>query len=162
MNCKRYQRFIVESIVGEIGKRDKENLDAHLKICSDCRRTFIHYESILNKSKEIETSIPDDIFWANRLKDIYQLPEKKNFRLVPVFALTVSIICFIILNIVLTPLGGKIFTKNKKKDAFVFNTLPMSEERLLEMADYIDEKSAIDILDIIFDNNIPYVVNSNN
>ncbi len=52
--------------------------------------------------------------------------------------------------------GNKMVAENNKGD-MAFNTLSFSEERLLEIIDYIDEKSAEDLLDILFKNNIPLV-----
>ena len=53
--------------------------------------------------------------------------------------------------------GNKIMVAENNKGHTALNTFSFPEERLLEIIDYIDEKSAEELLDILFKNNIPFV-----
>jgi len=160
MNCKKCKYYMVDYLVGELGDSEKQEIDMHLEKCKRCRHNFTEYQSVIIKSKSIPAPVFDDAFWEQRLRELGNYKKNRRFRLLPVIvtsAVTVVLLFIFLFRPFSLFDGNKIMVAENNKGNTVFNTLSFSEERLLEIIDYIDEKSAEDLLDILFKNNIPLV-----
>lgn len=164
MNCERFKRYIVDFLADEITVRGKEELEKHLKTCASCRKDFDECKAVIASSREIQQPVFSDMFWEKKLSELFARRYKKErkFRLKHAFAAVASLILLsFIFKQVFTPPSDNIVT-GKDKNVFVFNALPYSEERLLEIADYIDDKEAKKMLDMLFENDMLTFVYSNN
>ena len=159
MNCKKCKYYMVDYLVGELGDSEKQEIDMHLEKCKRCRHNFTEYQSVIIKSKSIPVPVFDDAFWEQRLRELGSYKKDRRLRLLPVIitsAVTV-VLLFIFLFRQFSLFDGNKMVAENNKGHTALNTFSFPEERLLEIIDYIDEKSAEELLDILFKNNIPFV-----
>ncbi|MCM8830392.1 MAG: zf-HC2 domain-containing protein [Candidatus Omnitrophica bacterium] len=155
MECKRYERLIVDYLAGELSQADSERVKAHLRECTLCTKIFEEYKELIEKSKKIEVSIPETDVWEKKLTEIKMFrPHRSGIKILKPAAVLVSLLLLISLFFVKIPDNGrgKVVLKTSKNGYDVVLTkLPYSEECLLEKIDYIDEETASEILSVILD-----------
>ncbi|HNS31840.1 MAG TPA: zf-HC2 domain-containing protein [bacterium] len=163
MNCDKFKHYIVDFHAGEIGSRERLELEMHMKSCENCRRDFKECDAIIRNSRKISPPVFDDEYWRKKREELAIYRKERRFLLKPVLAAVAAMVLISVLLHQFLPgrVGNNMLTE-RKKNTFVFNTLPVSEDRLLEMADYIDEKSARDMLDILSENDVHFTFYSSN
>ncbi len=158
MGCMEFERMIVDYLSKELGKEEKELLENHLKVCDECSNSLDEYKNILCAAKGIATPFPDENFWTARLKEISGYRPRRTFLLKPVILVT-SLLLLVSLFIARVPNDRKVRTVGKGNGySLVLHKLPYSEDRILDKIEFVDDASAAEVLDVLFEtNNVSYL-----
>jgi predicted anti-sigma-YlaC factor YlaD len=158
MDCREFERMIVDYVTKELKGPDVKNLEEHLKTCNKCRKTLEEYRNLLGKMRELQAPVYGEEFWEARLKEIKncQPRRQKRFFLKPAVLSTCTLLVIISLFTFFIHNRGKgtkhpVVSRNGYET--VLSELPYTEETLMDMIEYIDDDSASKLLNIIFENN---------
>jgi len=152
MVCKRYERLLVDYLAGELSQSEQEAVRDHLKECSKCTDLLEEYRDILEKSRQIDVSIPEWQVWEKKLAEIKAVQPYRIHLLKPAVVM-ISLLLLISLFFVRVPNNGKGKVAKVSKNGYgiVLTKLPYPEKTILENIEYIDEESASKILDVVLD-----------
>lgn len=157
MGCTESEKRIVDYLAGELNVSEREHMEVHIKICGECAKILEEYRSVLTAVKEIETPVPGEDFWTAGLKEV------KNYRPAGRFVLK-PVILIAGLTLVVSFFASRISNEGRMKTAGVKNNytlvlhrLPYTEDIILDNIDYVDDASAKEVLNVLFENgNVPY------
>jgi len=164
MKCDRFKRYMVDYFAGELGGAKKEEMEKHLESCSSCRRDFADYKAVFNNARLFHEPVHDMMFWENRLREVLSHKREKKPALKLVFALSAAaaILLAVVFKYLSVSVPEQKIAGKGGKTLVVKRSLPYSEERLLEMANYLDEKSAAEMLDILVEKDVQTFSSYNN
>jgi len=152
MNCERYRRYIIDLLSGEIKEREKEELLRHMESCGGCRRNYEETGRVMEASRGLASPVFDEDFWQKRLSELGTYGKPQRFALKPAIAAACLLAIFTFIFFRTPSTEHESVSVERRGGSMVLNSMPISEERLLEMTDYLDEKSASYVLDLIFEN----------
>jgi anti-sigma factor RsiW len=133
MNCRRAEKWLLQSLDGRLGEREAGLLAEHLQACPACRKAEAQYRSLLALLRNGHGEKPLPRFWERlepRLREETEIVpllfwERWSLRAIPVFLALVVLI------------GGVLYITPQASE------LTRSEALLLENADPIAETSQI-------------------
>jgi len=157
MGCTESEKRIIDYLAGELSAAEMERMEAHIKICGECAKALEEYRSVLSAAKEIETPVPGEDFWTAELQEVKNYRPARRFVLKPVI-LIASLILAVSFFASRISNDGRVKTEGLKNNyALVLQRLPYSEDILLDTIDYVDNDSAGEVLNVLFENgNVPY------
>jgi predicted anti-sigma-YlaC factor YlaD len=158
MDCREFEKIIIEYVTGELKGTEVEKLEEHLKTCKECRKTLEEYRNLLEKTKELQSPVYDEKFWEAKLKEVknYKLQTQRRFSLKPaVLSACAFLVIATLFTLFIHNRGGeaKYPVVSRNGYTLVLSELPYTEETLMNMIDYIDDDSASKLLNILFENN---------
>lgn len=159
MSCRKYEKLIVDYLTNELTGPVAERLEEHLKTCKDCKDTLAEYRNVLAKTKELQAPVYGPEFWSAKLNEIknYQPQRQRKSLLKPVILSASALLVFAVLFARVFHTGENRMVKPqalRNNYAMALNELPYPEETLMDMVDYIDDDSAAQLLNILFENNL--------
>jgi hypothetical protein len=150
MKCKRFEKRILDFIVGEINEEKKKELRKHIEKCEKCRKLYNDFLFIINNSKKIESPILEENFWKAKLNLIiekgenYILKFKPAYLGVPLFILTFTLVLLFKIY-----LPAKKYPSVKLADSNY--ELLFSEDEIIKYIDYIGEEEVEKIIEFILE-----------
>jgi len=152
MNCKKVKNLMLDYLDNSLKNEEKREFEKHINSCEDCRREFNEISFVVEKAKEIKVPVFDENYWEKQKEKIVRgaIKYRRKFYLKPVIVFA-SLIIIAFAFYIKFHSGEKIETKLAKTSGYTvfYSTLPFSEEELLQMVDYISEKDAESLLNII-------------
>jgi len=152
MVCKRYERLLVDYLAGELSQAEQEAVKGHLKECSKCAGLFEEYRNLLEKSRQIDISVPEWQVWEKKLSEIKAVHPYRIRLLKPAVAMVSLLLLISVFFVRMTDNEkGKVARTGKNGYGIVLTKLPYPEKTILENIEYIDEESASKLLDVVLD-----------
>lgn len=76
MRCSKARKLISEYIDGALRARKSAHVEQHLDVCSECKRLFEDFKTIVEDSKKLEKLVPSDKTWL-RIKSGLKKEEQR-------------------------------------------------------------------------------------
>lgn len=156
MLCKEYEHLMVDYLAGELSHTEKTMLMAHISKCPECAELFTEYRRVITESKRIDIPFPDVGAWEKMLPAIKETRSHRIRILKPVVALGVMFVIVSLFFVRLTDNGKNgvaINIAGNNGYGAVLSVLPYPETSFLDRIEDIDDESASDILELVF--NVP-------
>ena len=124
MKCRKVKKRLVDYIENELKDFEKKAIDDHLKICNKCSAELNGLKETIDLTKRVRVPRLSERFWVNFLPHVREKIETRedrrfSFRLVPVFAVSLSIL-FII---------GIFYLRNREPN---IETVEVTESAIIE------------------------------
>ena len=156
MNCRQAERYIPDYRDLEKGSYEKGELERHLEVCGNCRKSLKETVLLLEKSREVSPPAIDDSYWT------VQLDKISSARRVGTGHEGRHILAYASIFVVVFSLGILLLQRGPEADPQAIveggnipllnyaGLAPYTEEELLQIVDHIDEEDAKAFLDILY------------
>ncbi|MBN1445998.1 MAG: zf-HC2 domain-containing protein [Candidatus Omnitrophica bacterium] len=157
MKCKEHEERIVDYLAGELSAAERERMEAHIKICGECTKALEEYRNVLSAAKEIEIPVPSEDYWTAGLEEVKNYRPSGRFILKPVILIAGLVLAVSFFASRISNDGREKTAGVKNNYTLVLHRLPYTEDALLDNIEYVDDASAGEVLNVLFENgNVPY------
>lgn len=145
MKCRKVKKRLVDYIENELKDLEKKAIDDHLKICNKCSAELNGLKETIGLTKRVKVPRLSERFWVNFLPHVRERIEAReerrfSFKLVPVFAVSLSIL-FVIGIFYLRNREPNIETVEVTESAIIENLVNEEiEEDAIEMEILLEER----------------------
>ena len=78
MNCSETQGLLAGYLDGEIPSSDREEVEAHLEGCAECRGELDEMRVLVDVTTQLQVAQPEEEVWDSFLDGVYNRVERKS------------------------------------------------------------------------------------